>query len=121
MINNSILKPYIDRAVNNLIVINKVLALYYDYSNKTLVFNIVVSDKLDEDEVEEARVAQTEVLSDFPDREIEIFIINQYLMSNDGDTVSKIKGELIYKRDKMTEEVKGYKLIFNEKAQFEDV
>ena len=111
------LKASVERAISELAELKKIQAIYYEYEYPTLSFHLVVSEKLMDDEVEEARVAQTEVLSDFPDREIDVFIINQYLMSNDEGTVSKIKGELIYKSNKMIEEVKGYKLIDTEKAE----
>ena len=124
MLDLSRLQTSIKRAINELVELKKVLAIYYGYEYPTLSFHLVSSEKLTDDEIEEARVAQTEVLSDFPDGEIEIFIINQYLVSNDDETVSKVKGELIYKDDEMTEKekqgkIKGYKLIDTEKAEAE--
>lgn len=118
------LKTSIKRAISELVELKKVRAIFYEYEHPTLSFNLIVSEKLNDDEIEEARVAQTEVLSDFPDGVMEIFIINQYLISNDDDAVPEVKGNLIYSIDEIMEKenqgkIKGYKLIDAEKAEAE--
>lgn len=127
MITNTILKPFIESAVNNVLAINKILAVYYNFVDKELSFSVVVSSDLNQEELEEIRIAQTELLADFPDGEIEIFKINQYFVTDiaGGDAQTKISGDLFYKSDEMNKlelkgEVRGYKLFDSEKSEIQE-
>lgn len=126
MITLNILKPYIDNAISELKKIDKVLSLHCDFGDKVLTFNLVISHKLDEEELEEARIAQTEVLAAYPDGEIQVFKIDQYVVSDDvQDSKTVITGEVFYQSDEMIRReqrggLRGYKLIDSEKAEFEE-
>lgn len=126
MITDSLLKLCVRRAVNNVIAVEKILGLYYNYADKTITFDLVVSKKLEDEELEEARIAQTELLADFPDGEIRKFVINQYLVcDDDGQTEKMISGERFYESNEMKRreeygEVQAYKLIDSEKAEMEN-
>lgn len=119
------LKPDINNAISELKKIDKVLALHCDFGDKVLIFNLVISHKLDEEELEEARIAQTEILAAYPDGEIQVFRIDQYVVSDDvQDSKAIIIGEVFYKSDEMIKreqrgELRGYKLVDSEKAEFE--
>lgn len=126
MIDNSVLELCVKRAVNILTAIDKVLALYYNYAEKMLTFDLIVTKKLEDDELEEARIAQTELLADFPDGEIKVFIINQYRATDGTErtTHNVISGELFYESDEMKRRrsngmIKGYAFIDSEKAEME--
>lgn len=78
-IDNDILEPFVKRSVYEVARLDKVVSIYFDYREKLLTFYVLVSQGLTDEEFEEIRVAQSEVLADFPYGEIEAFRIFECL------------------------------------------
>ncbi|MFH0874195.1 MAG: hypothetical protein V1846_05155 [Candidatus Komeilibacteria bacterium] len=75
----------------------KILKIYFTYKDKTLTYNVIVTETLSEEELEDLYVTQTEVLthveSEVEFEENDSFVVNQIIDSMKSD---RDYGVLVY-------------------------
>jgi len=84
----------IKRAISD-VPLDHFLILSFEINDEKLIFNVLVNEKANEDDFENLRIAQTEVLADFPDGEITEFQLNFYrIIDNKGTSI--FPGNILY-------------------------
>lgn len=78
---------------------SKIIRIYSSFESGVLLYSVIVTEKLSDEEFEELRVAQTEVLASFPDGEIKEFIIREFQISPEEGTQHTMPGIPVFEND----------------------
>lgn len=115
------LRSYVLASIKGVPLSPKILKMNYTHSGKSLIYQVIISEKLTDEELEDLRVSQTEVFSAFCDGQLLRFVIQELQPSPGGDITETLE-EVAYvgKTTNSDQFPNQYKLVNEEIAEAED-